>query len=472
MSSNTLFNPERYQHQRQLMEDGGARPGEVFWTEATRDMMARVIVHGVPNRFSHWTFGERYLRMLQSSGRLYEFVVWGNAIEAYIDDTLSPAEAHMIAAHVLGHADCMRNNFRFNPQYRLEPEDWMRHAQWIDGNTPETTKNVAEYSDRYLHKKDLEKETAGEDWLIHVFPARELLEQYDALDLMMTVSVASHPPWERVQSPTLPPWAKRPTPWDTTPPEAARDDALTTMHRTTWANVDTLDILKAFARPQGVRELAGIFQEEEDYFHVLKSTKLINEGWATYWHHRVGGTEGTEQDVWEQASLRSGVELPGMINPYWLGSELFRLVEEAGDDPRWLMEHCDDASFLQYALTPERLGALEIIPMLVKSGRDPEGNPAWEWYHDTIDPDVAVQRVIDHWSIGKEGIGTPILRWVSPKEVAVEGVWGIPEIYPDAPMAVDPLWFFSLATLLGRTLTVRLPKTILWHHQSTDHPVS
>jgi hypothetical protein len=83
-----------------------------------------------------------------------------------------------------------------------------------------------------------------------------------------------------------------------------------------------------------------------------------------------------------------------------------------------------------------------------------------------------VQRVIDHWIIGKEGIGTPILRWVSPKEVAVEGIWGIPDIYPDAPMAVDPLWFFSLATLLGRTLTVRLPKNMLWQHQSVDHPVS
>lgn len=464
MSANTLFLPDRYRDQWKLMEDLGGDPGPIYWVEATRDQMVRVIVHGVPNRFSHWTFGEQYLRMLQSPGRIYEFVIWGPTMEAYIDNTLSPGEAHLIAGHVMGHADFMRHNFRFNAQYLLAAEDWAHHAQWIETHERKMNAALMEYAQRYTHRKSIDKEIDGIWNVYQVFPYAEELEEYTALDLMVSIAEHTMLPWERERPIGIPRWQKQAVRVPTTEPERKVDPALASMGRTTWSQVDTLDILKTFARPEGIAQLAAIFQEESDYFHVLKATKLMNEGWATYWHHKLSLLGATEYDVWEQAHLRSAVEHPHAVNPYWLGGTLFDLLEQDGEDPRELMQHYDDVSFLYHALTPRRLQQLELVPMVVRAGIDDAGNPVWNFYHEDGDPEVIIDRFIQYWQVMKRGLGTPSLRWISPKEVQVEELWGMNQWFPDAPQSVDPAWFISLATLLGRTLTVRVPRTIDFVH--------
>ena len=463
MFANALFSPRRYQSQRQLMEARGGDPGPIYWTEATRDLMVRIVVHGVPNRFSHWTFGEAYLKMLQSTGRIYEFVVWGSTMEAYIDDTLSEGESHLIAAHVMGHTDFMRHNFRFDSRYRLEAEDWIRHAQWVDTHIEKATTAMQEFAARYKDREGMLHERDG-DWVMYeVYPYRELLDDYTALDLMVTVANYSLPPWERESPPRLPLWAKRPPVVASPPPEIKKDPALVKMQRPTWGHVDTLDILQAFARPDYVADLAGIFQQEEDYFHVLKSTKIMNEGWASYWHQELAMAEGAEYDVWEQAFMRSLVEDPRPTNPYWLGSSLFRALAEAGEDPRAAMQQYEDGSFLYHALTPERFQQLELVPIEVEADEDAQLKPVWNFYHAGEKPEDAIDQFIQRQMVMKRGLGSPMLRWLSPKEIQVEGIWGL-DLFPNVKPSVAPAWFVSLATLLGRTLTVRLPHSIAFTH--------
>lgn len=448
------------------MEERGGDPGPIYWTEATRDLMVRVIVHGVPNRFSHWTFGEAYLKMLQSPGRIYEFVVWGSAMEAYIDNTLSEGEAHLIAAHVMGHTDFMRHNFRFDSRYRLEAEDWSRHAHWIENQSEKITDASRDFASRYKDRRGMDSTRDGEWKVYEIYPFWELLDDYTALDLMVTVAQFSSPPWERESPPRLPGWAKRPVQGVSVPPEMKKDPALVTMRRPTWNQVDTLDVLQAFARPDGVAELAGIFQQEEDYFHVLKSTKIMNEGWASYWHQELAMAEGTEYNVWEQAFMRSAVELPHPGNPYWLGSSLFRMVAESGEDPRVLMQQYEDQSFLYHTLTPERFQQLELLPMDVRPEEDEQSNPVWSFYHAGEKLEDAIDQFIQRQIVMKRGVGSPMLRWLNPKTIQVDGVWGL-DLFPEVEPIIDPAWFAAVATLMGRTLSVRIPVGMKFTHSET-----
>ena len=80
---------------------------------------------------------------------------------------------------------------------------------------------------------------------------------------------------------------------------------------------------------------ADIFRavkKEMDYFEPQRITKLINEGWATYWHSRIlRELSLTTEEVFDYSKLHSGVLTPSKksINPYLFGYKMF---EYAGRD--------------------------------------------------------------------------------------------------------------------------------------------
>ena len=75
----------------------------------------------------------------------------------------------------------------------------------------------------------------------------------------------------------------------------------------------------------------SIVREESYYFAPQAMTKIMNEGWASYWHsvlmtrHFVGA-----KDIVDYADHHSGtVHMPpGDFNPYKIGLELFRDIED------------------------------------------------------------------------------------------------------------------------------------------------
>src|SRR5690606_1729993 len=95
------------------------------------------------------------------------------------------------------------------------------------------------------------------------------------------------------------------------------------------------------------RDVLGMIREEAYYFAPQGRTKIMNEGWASYWHSRLM-TERllTPSELIDYADHHSGTMAtsPGRLNPYKLGIELWRDIEERWDKgrhgPDW--DACDD----------------------------------------------------------------------------------------------------------------------------------
>jgi stage V sporulation protein R len=94
-------------------------------------------------------------------------------------------------------------------------------------------------------------------------------------------------------------------------------------------------------------DILAIIRDEAYYFAPQGQTKIMNEGWASYWHTFLMTRHGlTDAEVIDYADHHSGTVMmtPQRINPYKIGIELFRDIEERwnrgqfGSD--W--EECDD----------------------------------------------------------------------------------------------------------------------------------
>lgn len=79
------------------------------------------------------------------------------------------------------------------------------------------------------------------------------------------------------------------------------------------------------------QEIISIIREEALYFYPQAATKVMNEGWASFWHAKLM-TEQIMHDseVIDYADHNSGTLATGAgrLNPYKLGVELFRDIED------------------------------------------------------------------------------------------------------------------------------------------------
>ncbi|MBI2877598.1 MAG: SpoVR family protein, partial [Candidatus Tectomicrobia bacterium] len=94
------------------------------------------------------------------------------------------------------------------------------------------------------------------------------------------------------------------------------------------------------------RDILSIVREESYYFAPQGQTKIMNEGWATYWHSKIM-TERCLKDaeLIDYADHHAGTlgMRPGRINPYKIGVELFRDIEDRWNKGKFGKEYeeCD-----------------------------------------------------------------------------------------------------------------------------------
>jgi stage V sporulation protein R len=94
-------------------------------------------------------------------------------------------------------------------------------------------------------------------------------------------------------------------------------------------------------------DVLAIIRDEAYYFAPQAQTKIMNEGWASYWHSTIMTRQGlTPGDVVNYCDHHSGTmaSSPARLNPYKLGIELFRDIERRWDQGRFGKEYdeCDD----------------------------------------------------------------------------------------------------------------------------------
>jgi stage V sporulation protein R len=94
-------------------------------------------------------------------------------------------------------------------------------------------------------------------------------------------------------------------------------------------------------------DVLGIIREEAYYFLPQMQTKIMNEGWASYWHSRIMTERALQApEIIDYADVVSSVfaTAPGRLNPYKLGVELFRDIEDRWNKGRFgaEWEACDN----------------------------------------------------------------------------------------------------------------------------------
>ncbi|MEI3598260.1 MULTISPECIES: SpoVR family protein [unclassified Oceanobacillus] len=326
--------------------------------------------YGMPTRFSHWSFGKQFHKMkLQYDlglSKIYELVINSDPCYAFLLDTNSLVQNKMIIAHVLAHCDFFKNNVRFSNTRR----------DMVESMTT-TAERIAAYEMRY-GKKEVE------DFLDRVLAIQEHIDP----SLMR-----GEQDYEEVE--TKP--ERKPIPYDDLwgLDEVEKEKPIVRRERKKFPpqpEKDLLYFIEQHSREldDWQRDILTMLREEMLYFWPQLETKIMNEGWASYWHQRImRELDLTSADTIEYATLNAGVLQPSRtsINPYYLGVKMFEDIEERYNNPTEKMlargvkpgsgrekifevrEIESDISFIRNYLTKE-IVEREDMYLFEKKGRD------------------------------------------------------------------------------------------------------
>ncbi|WP_019121796.1 SpoVR family protein [Brevibacillus massiliensis] len=277
--------------------------------------------YGMPTRFSHWSFGKSFHRMkLQydlNLSKIYELVINSNPCYAFLLDGNSLIQNKLIVAHVLGHCDFFKNNARFSNTNRDMVESMAASAERIRQyeiiHGKETVENfldaclaIQEHIDPSLLRPKLRWKRESDDSLQPAKTSRTPTP-YDDL-------------WGLEDRGNEPEPVKQPRRF---PPQPEKDLMLFIQEYST--------ILEEWQR-----DIMTIIRDEMLYFWPQIETKIMNEGWASYWHSRIlRELDLAEDETIDFARLHASVIQPAStsINPYHLGLKIFEDIEKRYDNP-------------------------------------------------------------------------------------------------------------------------------------------
>lgn len=275
--------------------------------------------YGMPTRYSHWSFGKQFHRMkLQYDlglSKIYELVINSDPCYAFLLHSNSLIQNKLIVAHVLAHSDFFKNNVRFKNTKRDMVESMAATAE-----------RIASYEKQYgLHEVEsfLDAVLSIQE---HIDPSLRI-SQFDWEQEEIEEEV--EPPrteyddlWEldekNKQMPKRERKRKRPF-----PPKPEKDILL-------FIEEHSKEL------EDWQRDIMTMLREEMLYFWPQLETKIMNEGWATYWHQKIlRELPLTSDEAIEFASLNANVVQPSktQINPYYLGLKMLEDIEQRYDRP-------------------------------------------------------------------------------------------------------------------------------------------
>jgi stage V sporulation protein R len=107
------------------------------------------------------------------------------------------------------------------------------------------------------------------------------------------------------------------------------------------------------------RDILSIIRDEAYYFAPQGQTKIMNEGWASYWHSKIMTRHGlTDAELIDYADHHSGTMATSRnrLNPYKLGIELLKDIEERWNRGQFGAEYDDCTDALTRAKWDKKLG--------------------------------------------------------------------------------------------------------------------
>jgi len=344
---------------------------EIITAEQMMDAYSSV---GMPVNYRHWSFGKEFISTEKSyrrghMGLAYEIVINSNPCISYLMEENTLAMQALVIAHAAyGHNSFFKGNYLFRM--------WTDASSIIDYLV--YAKNyIAECEERYgleIVETTLDSCHALMNHGVDRYrrPSRLSLTQ------------------ERARREEREAYAQRQINdmWRTLPPRADKAPEDTGVQRFPAEPQENLLYFIEKNAPllePWQREIVRIVRKVAQYFYPQRQTQVMNEGWATFWHHTLLNTlydDGLMSDGMMLEWLKSHTNVvyqppvthPGYsgINPYALGfamyTDLKRICEKPEDEDRlwfpeiagsdWLetldhaMRNFKDESFVGQYLSP------------------------------------------------------------------------------------------------------------------------
>jgi stage V sporulation protein R len=309
------------------------------------EMIGHMAYHGMPSHYGHWSYGKSFEQTHQRynlgmEGLPYELIINSDPSIAYLMIENPLYLQVLIMAHCVGHSDFFKNNKEF---IDTEPERIIS-----------SFRNARNRIQGYI-----------EDPSIGINKVEKIIDAAQALQFHINRNTRNYKT-----------------------EKAKHTIALNDYNKNKIINPDTAvypDFSKKPFNPE--YDLFGFILEncnklEEWEFDVLEisrneayyflpqmQTKVMNEGWASFWHYRLTH-DLVLPDSLHLPFLKSHNQVirphPGRVNPYYVGFVMFQDIEERFglDECFHARETCNDESFFRTYLTRElceKLGLFEFV---------------------------------------------------------------------------------------------------------------
>ncbi|HEY8401682.1 MAG TPA: SpoVR family protein [Cytophagaceae bacterium] len=314
------------------------------------DMLGYQSYSGMPSRYPHWSFGKSFEKQKMvyqhgMGGLAYEIVINTNPCLAYlmIDNPLSMQILTM--AHVFGHNDFFKNNIHFSQtRADLALEMFKRHANRVRSYIEDPGIGY-EKVERILDAAHAISFQCDRNAFLRALTESDFRKRSD--------NKAQEDKWEHL--------------------------TYKNGHQNVEVKPDLEYDLILFIRDnqpflsEWEKDLLTIVRDETQYFLPQMETKIMNEGWASFWHYTILNRLNLPPNI-HMDFIRSHNQVirphVGGLNPYHIGYCLFNKL--AGSDGHQIEYEINkqifdvrridrDSSFLRRFLTQELAQELHLF---------------------------------------------------------------------------------------------------------------
>jgi stage V sporulation protein R len=334
----TDLSPELLDHMQRIKAKAieyGLDFFEVVFEVLPFEVMNQIASYGgFPTRYPHWKWGMEFERLSKRDayglGRIYEMVINNDPCYAYLQESNAVTDQKLVMAHVYGHADFFKHNFWFAKTNRKMMDEMANHATRVRRHVDRFGQDVVErFIDACLCLENLIDPHSVYKAKVAAPRAQRSADGTENLD--DGGFHADKLPAKDYMDPFINPqseidrqrkaFEKKQTEVGKKFPAEPTRDVL-------------LFLLKNAPLQEWQQDVLGIIRDEAYYYAPQGMTKVMNEGWATYWHSKLMTQHFLEaKEIVHYADQHSGVVHmpPGGFNPYKIGVELFKDIERRWD---------------------------------------------------------------------------------------------------------------------------------------------
>lgn len=310
----------------------------VIFESVPFDVMNQLAAYGgFPLRYPHWRWGMEFEKLSKRDayglGRIYEMVINTDPVYAYLQESNSVTDQKLVMAHVYGHADFFKNNLWFAKTDRKMLDQMANHATRVRRHIDRYGQDTVEKFIDACHSVEwlIDPHSVYEGAHKHTLPTTQPTHEHragadrfaakDYLDPFINPRAEIERQQQRRDEQARAAAGR-------VPAKPTRDIAQFLLQHaplTDWQ-----------------QDILSMIRSEAYYFAPQAMTKIMNEGWASYWHSKLmTGHFADASEIVCYCQQHAGVlHMPdGAFNPYKIGIELWRDIERRWNTgqhgPKW-----------------------------------------------------------------------------------------------------------------------------------------